>query len=164
VLIGVEPGPMLLIQNEGVGFSLIIALSASCIIATVITLLVTRPLAMITLVDVHIVAPAVIAVSLVGVYALQNSFGDVVMAVLFGILGYVMMRFGFPRITLVIALVLGELAERSYHQSLRMADGDWTVFFTRTTSFVLFLLTLACLLWPAVQTLRRRARLSKSAA
>ncbi|HET7681053.1 MAG TPA: tripartite tricarboxylate transporter permease [Xanthobacteraceae bacterium] len=163
VLIGVEPGPMLLIQNEGVVFSLIIALSASCIIATVITLLVTRPLAMITLVDVHIVAPAVIAVSLVGVYALQNSFGDVVMAVLFGILGYVMMRFGFPRITLVIALVLGELAERSYHQSLRMADGDWTVFFTRTTSFVLLLLTVACLLWPAVQTLRRRAGLSKRA-
>jgi putative tricarboxylic transport membrane protein len=98
----------------------------------------------------------VIAVSLVGVYALQNSFGDVVMAVAFGVLGYAMMRFGFPRITLVIALVLGELAERSYHQSLNMSDGDWTIFFTRTTSLVLFFLTLFCLAWPAIQMLRRR--------
>lgn len=164
VLVGVEPGPMLLIEHEGVVFSLIIALSASCIIATVITLLVTRPLAMITLVDVHIVAPAVIAISLVGVYALHNSFGDVVMAVAFGILGYVMMRFGFPRITLVIALVLGELAERSYNQSLNMSDGDWTVFFTRKTSLVLFLLTIGCLAWPAVQMLRRRPHISEPAA
>jgi putative tricarboxylic transport membrane protein len=163
VLIGIEPGPMLLIKHEGVMYSLIIALSASCIIATVITLLVTRPLAMITLVDVHIVAPAVIAVSLVGVYAIENRFGDVVLAAAFGVLGYVMMRFGFPRITLVIALVLGELAERSYHQSLNMASGDWTIFFTRTTSLVLFLLTVACLLWPALQMLRRRRRVPEPA-
>jgi putative tricarboxylic transport membrane protein len=139
-------------------FSLIMALSASCIIATVITLLVTRPLAMITLVDVHIVAPVVIAVSLVGVYALESRPGDVVLAAVFGVVGYLMMRFGFPRITLVIALVLGDLAEASYHQSLQMAGGDWTIFFTRTTSLILFVLTVGCLVWPAVQTLRRRRR------
>lgn len=163
VLIGVEPGPMLLIQHEGLIFSLIIALSASCIIATIITLVVTKPLAMITLVDVHIVAPAVIAVSLVGVYALQSSIGDVVVATLFGVLGYVMMKFGFPRITLVIALVLGELAERSYLQSLNMADGDWTIFFSRKTSLVLFILTIGCLVWPAVQMARRRGRVAEPA-
>ena len=156
VLIGIEPGPMLLIKHEGVMFSLIMALSASCIIATVITLLVTRPLAMITLVNVHIVAPVVIAVSLVGVYALESRPGDVVLAAAFGVLGYLMMRFGFPRITLVIALVLGDLAEASYHQSLQMAGGDWTIFFTRTTSLILFVLTVGCLVWPAVQMLRKR--------
>ena len=158
VMIGIEPGPMLLIQHEGVVYSLILALSASCIIATLITLVVTRPLAMVTLVDVHIVAPAVIAVSLVGVYALENRVGDVVLAAVFGVLGFVMMKFKYPRITLVIALVLGELAERSYHQSLNMASGDWTIFFTRPTSLILFLLTLLCLLWPAIQMLRRRGQ------
>jgi putative tricarboxylic transport membrane protein len=158
VLIGVEPGPMLLIKHEGLMFSLIIALSVSCVIATVITLLVTRPLAMITLIDVHIVAPTVIAVSLVGVYALENHMGDVVLAVVFGVVGYIMVRFQYPRITLVIALVLGELAERSYHQSISMASGDWTIFFTRPTSLILFLLTLGCLLLPTVQTLRQRKR------
>jgi putative tricarboxylic transport membrane protein len=157
VLIGIEPGPMLIVQHEGVMFSLIIALSASCIIATVITLVVTRPLAMITMVDVHIVAPAVIAVSLVGVFALENRVGDVVLAAVFGVVGYVMMRFSYPRITLVIALVLGELAERSYHQALSMGSGDWSIFFTRPVSVILFVLTIACLLWPAAQLLRRQA-------
>jgi putative tricarboxylic transport membrane protein len=163
VLIGIEPGPMLLIKHEGVMFSLILALSASCIIATAITLVVTRPLAMITMVDVHIVAPVVIAVSLVGVYALESRAGDVVLAASFGVLGYVMMRFGFPRITLVIALVLGDLAEASYHQSLQMSGGHWTIFFTRTTSLILFVLTVGCLVWPAVQMLRKRRRAAEPA-
>jgi putative tricarboxylic transport membrane protein len=106
----------------------------------------------------------VIAVSLVGVYSLGNHMGDVILAAVFGVVGYIMTRFGFPRITLVIALVLGELAERSYHQSLSMGSGDWTIFFTRTTSLVLFLFTIACLLWPAVQMVRRRRRVAEPAA
>ena len=80
VLHGLDPGPMLLIEHEGVIFSLILALSASCIIATLITLSVARYLVMITLVDVHVLVPAVIAVSLVGVYALKETMGDVVLA------------------------------------------------------------------------------------
>ena len=156
VLHGLSPGPMLLIQHEGVIFSLIMALSASCIIATVITLVVARWMILITLVNVHVLVPAVIATSLVGVYALQESIGDVILSVVFGVIGYLMIRYGFPRITLVIALILGELAERSFHQSLNMASGDWTVFFTRGISLTLFIITLACLAYPALRSLRRQ--------
>jgi putative tricarboxylic transport membrane protein len=58
----------------------------------------------------------------------------------------------------VIALILGELAERSYHQSLNMANGDWTIFFARTTSLVIFLLMLGFLSVPAARALLRRRR------
>jgi putative tricarboxylic transport membrane protein len=75
-----------------------------------------------------------------------------------------MARFQYPRITLVIALVLGELAERSYHQSISMGSGDWTIFFTRPTSLILFLLTLGCLWLPAVQFLRQRKRVPEPSA
>jgi putative tricarboxylic transport membrane protein len=156
VLHGLDPGPMLLIEHEGVIFSLILALSASCIVATLITLAVARYLVMITLIDVHVLAPAVIAVSLVGVYALRETMGDVVLAGAFGLLGYLMMRFRFPRVTLVIALILGEIAERSFYQSLNMASGDWTIFFTRVPSLVLFVITIGCLAYPSIQALRRR--------
>ncbi len=158
VLHGLEPGPMLLIEHESVIFSLIFALSASCILATLITLSVARWLVLITLVNVHILVPAVIAISLVGVYALHENAGDVVLAVLFGVFGYLMIRFRFPRITLVIALILGEIAERSFHQSINMASGDWTIFFTRGISLFLVFATIFCLIFPALQSLRRRAR------
>jgi putative tricarboxylic transport membrane protein len=163
VLLGVEPGPMLLLKHQGLMMSLIMALTASCIVATVVTIAVTRPLALITRVDVHILAPAVVAVSLAGVYALESRIGDVVTAAVSGIIGYIMLRCGFPRITLVIALILGELAERSFHQSLNMANGDWTIFFSRGVSAALFAVTLACLTWPSIQALRRRTSAPRAA-
>jgi putative tricarboxylic transport membrane protein len=154
VLHGLEPGPMLLIQHEGVIFSLILALSASCIVATLITLAVARYLVLITLIDVHVLVPAVVAVSFVGVYALRETVGDVVVTAVFGLIGYLMMRYRFPRVTMVIALILGEIAERSFFQSLNMASGDWTIFFTRAPSLILLALTLACLAYPSVRALR----------
>ena len=164
VLHGLEPGPMLLIEHQGVMFSLILALTASCIIATLITLVVARYLVLITLVDVHILVPAVIATSLVGVYALKETFGDVILAAVFGIVGYLMIRFKFPRVTLVIALILGGIAERTLHQSLNMASGDWTIFFTRGISLSLVIITLGCLTIPAIQSLRRRRKLEEEPA
>jgi len=155
---GIEPGPMLLIEHQGIVFSLILALSASCVLATVIGLAVTRQLALITLVDVHTLVPAVVAASLVGVYALHNDVGDVILAMAFGGLGYFMIRFGYPRITMVIALVLGELAERSFHQSMMMSDSNLSVFATRGISLTLFVLTALILVTPAIRLLFARLR------
>ena len=161
VLHGIEPGPMLLIEHEDVIFSLIIALSASCVIATVIGLAPARYLALITLVDVHILAPAVIAVSLVGVYALNGSIGDIVVTLVFGIIGYFMIRYDYPRITLVIALVLGRLAETSFHQSLMMSDGTYAIFLDRPISVTLLVLTIAVLLAPSVRLMAKRRRAAR---
>lgn len=160
VLHGLEPGPLMLIEHEGIVFSLIVALASAAILASMIGLMVARYLTLVTLIDVHMLAPTVIAVALVGVFALHSSFGDVVVAMIFGIIGYLMIRFDYPRITLVIALVLGELAERSYHQSLMIADGHASVFFTRGISLGLLLVTLIILLIPALRLLLR-PRLAK---
>lgn len=164
VLHGIQPGPMLLLEHEGVMFSLILALLASTLLSNLVVLAVARPLAVITRIDVHLLVPVVIAVALAGVYALRETVGDVVLAGLFGVLGYLMIRFRYPRVTLVIALILGELAERSYHQSLNMSAGDGTIFFTRTASLVIFLLMIGFLLLPAARALRRRPRRPQPAA
>ncbi len=151
ILHGIEPGPMLLLEEEEVVISIILALTASTILASLFGLMVSRQLSMITLVNVNLLVPAVVAVALVGVYALKGQFGDVVLAAIFGVIGFAMIRFEFPRITMVIALVLGELAERSFHQSIAMADGQWTIFFSRQISLVLFVMTALCLLLPALR-------------
>jgi putative tricarboxylic transport membrane protein len=161
VLHGLEPGPMLLIEHEGVMFSLIIALTASCIIATIIGLSLTRWLSLITLVNVHILVPAVVAVSLVGAYALNGKVEDVAMAAATGILGYQMIKYQFPRVTMVIALVLGDLAERSFFQTMQLSDNDWTVFVTRPISLALLLLVFVSLGFPLWrQALSRRRRVA----
>jgi putative tricarboxylic transport membrane protein len=151
VLHGLEPGPLLLIEHEGVMFSLIVSLTISCIVATVFGFAVTRWLSLITLVDVHILVPAVVAISLVGAYAIESKIEDVVMATVAGVLGYYMIKFRFPRVTLVIALVLGDLAERSFHQTMQIADNDWTIFVRRPISLTLLLLVVLSLSVPALR-------------
>jgi putative tricarboxylic transport membrane protein len=151
VLHGLDPGPMLLIEHEAVMFSLIVALTISCIVATIIGLAITRWLSLITLVDVHILVPAVISVSLVGSYALNGKIEDVVMAAVAGVLGYQMIKYNYPRVTMVIALVLGDLAERSFHQTMQIADNDWSIFVTRPISLLLLLLIVVSLAVPILR-------------
>ena len=88
---------------------------------------------------------------------------DVAVTLIFGVIGYLMVRFSYPRITMVIALVLGELAERSFHQSLNMSDGAWSIFVTRGVSLALFLFLMACMAIPAIRFLLAKRRLARAA-
>jgi putative tricarboxylic transport membrane protein len=103
-----------------------------------------------------VLAPTVIAVSLVGTFAIDSRPGDVVLAAVFGVLGYLMLRFDYPRLPLVIALVLGETAERGFHQAMIIGRGSWSVFVQSPTSVVLVALIAISLGWSAVPMLRRR--------
>lgn len=156
VLHGLEPGPRLLLDHEDVIYGLIIALSLACVLASLVGLAFARYLVAITRVDVAYLAPIVISVALIGAYALEQSLGDVIAALVFGVIGYFMVRFDYPRIALIIALVLGGLAERSFHQSLLMSDGSYSIFVTRPVAIVLLLLTVASLALPALRALARK--------
>jgi len=89
----------------------------------------------------------VIAVSLVGTYAIDTRPGDVVLAACMGVLGYLMLRFNYPRLPLVIALVLGETAERGFLQSMMIGGNSWGIFLKSPTSIVMVLLILLSLGW-----------------
>ncbi|MQA67433.1 MAG: tricarboxylic transporter [Alphaproteobacteria bacterium] len=164
ILHGLEPGPLLLIEHEATIMSLIVSLTISCIIATVIGLLFTRWLSLITMVDVHVLVPVVVAIAFMGSYALHNKIGDVIVTAAFGVVGYLMIRFRYPRVTLVIALVLGELAERSFHQAMNMTGGGWSVFFTRGISLGIFVLIIGALMLPAARFMLVRRRRAAAAA
>jgi putative tricarboxylic transport membrane protein len=77
----------------------------------------------------------------------------VIVAVIFGVIGYLMNRFAYPRLPLVIAMFLGSVMEVNYRQSMMIAKGDWTTFFTRPISLVLFLLILLSLGTPLIRYL-----------
>ena len=151
VLHGIEPGPSLLLQNEREIYGLIVALTLSAVGASVIGLLTARWLVRITFVNVNILVPLVVTISLTGVYVLQGKPGDVLLALIMGIFGYLMIRFDYPRLTLVIALVLGETAERSFHQSLMISDNNLVgLIMERPQAIILVLATLLTLMLPAL--------------
>lgn len=153
VLHGMQPGPAIFADHQQEIYGLIIALTLSAILASIIGLTFVRWLAAITLVKGQILAPIVIAVSLVGVYAISLQIGDVVLAAILGILGYLMIRFDYPRLPLVIALILGETAERGFQQSMMIGQESWRIFVGSPTSIILVLLIFISLAWSLLPAL-----------
>lgn len=155
ILHGLDPGPMMLIEHPQEIYSLVLALTLSCVLASVLGLWWVKPLARITTIDVHILVPLVVAVSAVGAYSVRQDPFDIAVAMAFGIIGYLLQRADYPRLTFVIALVLGETAERSFHQTMMISDGSLGIFVSHSVSLVLMILILLSLAIPALRTLRR---------
>ncbi|MGK0298899.1 MAG: putative tricarboxylic transport membrane protein [Gammaproteobacteria bacterium] len=158
ILHGLNPGPMLLIEREYTIFVLILTMLGATILSTAFICMAAYYLVRIAYIDSSILIPSVISVSLVGAYAVHNTIGDVFAAAFFGLLGYLMIRYDYPRITLVIALVLCSLMERNYTQSMIMFEGNWTGFFSDNTALVLFLCSIFALCIPLLQALNKKRK------
>jgi putative tricarboxylic transport membrane protein len=156
IMHGMTPGPMLLLEREWSIMVLIIALALATVLSGLVVLLASRLLIKISFINSVIIIPAVLTISLVGAYALKAHMGDVIVAVIFGLVGYLMIKFDYPRITLVIALVLGGMMERSFLQSMIIFRGDGMRFFQDTVSLVIFILIVLALSVPLVREIKRR--------
>lgn len=88
---------------------------------------------------------AVFCFSLVGAYALNNSALDIMVCLIAGIVGFIFRRTGFPLGPVIIALILGPIAEENIIRALLLARGDAMVFLTRPISLILIIASLLSL-------------------
>ena len=156
VLHGVRPGPMLMQQEA----TLVWGLIASMFVGNVFLLVINLPLAPLcaSLLRVPYVflAPGILVLSLVGAYAATLDMGTVWMCLVFGVLGWLMIKFDIPRPPLVLALVLAQLLETSIRQSLLLSFGSLEIFVERPIAAFLLVLVAGSVLLPVVGALRRR--------
>jgi putative tricarboxylic transport membrane protein len=160
VLHGLQPGPELLRSHLDLVYALLFGIGFSQFVTSGAGLIVTPFLARVSLLQSRSLAPFVLTLVFVGTYMLRSNIFDVAAAVLAGMFGFVMRRYGFPLVTIAIGFILGPLAERSFQQSMQMSDGSAAIFVTRPISAVLLALGLAALIFPAVPALRRALRTS----
>ena len=92
------------------------------------------------------IIPSVLFLVLIGTYAYQNSMVDVAIAAICGLLGYFLVRGGFPLPPIVLGIILGPMAEEGFRRSLRLGEIEgsvWMMFFGRPICIVLILITVA---------------------
>ncbi|UCG66819.1 MAG: tripartite tricarboxylate transporter permease [Deltaproteobacteria bacterium] len=154
---GLDVGQDIFITHLDVVYMLIMAMLGCHMVAAVIGLLVADKVAILTRIRPTLFGPIIFVICLIGSFALRNSMGDAFMTILFGLLGYEMRKFGFSRIALILGLLLGGMAERSFRQVL-MSESGIAGFFTRPISLVLFLTILILFISPYVQGYRKRRR------
>lgn len=152
----ITPGPKMLNENILDTFLLITGNLYGHILAAVICVAFISQLNRITYIRTGLLTPIVFVMALLGSYAINYNILDVFVTILFGILGYVMAEFGFPRVPLVIALILGHLIEMTYHQTL--ITFGLAGFFTRPIAFVLVCIALLTVALPFIQQFRRRKK------
>jgi TctA family transporter len=120
IILGIQPGPMLIQTNLVLVWTLIWALVIANVLAVVMFLGVARWLGLLAFVRGGLLIPFVLILAMLGSYLSRGHWENLIIIVVFGILGYGLKRFRWPRPPFVIGLVLGPIAEQSLHKALAL--------------------------------------------
>ena len=161
ILHGMEPGPLMLRDHMDLVYALLFGIVISQIATSGLGLIATPWLARLSVLPTRWISPFVLALVFVGTYLVRNSILDVAMAIAAGIFGYVMRRYGFPLITIVIGYILGPLAERSYLQSMQISDDSLMIFVTEPIALILMIATIGTIALPVITAWRRNRGVDK---
>ena len=151
LILGIQPGPRLISEHLDLVWTLIWALVVGNIMAVSFLLFAARWVAILTFVKGTIIVPFVFVVVVLGSYASEGQWENLIVLVLLSMIGYALLRGGWPRAPFVIGLVLGKIAEESLNKALAL----WGLqFFLRPLSLVLIGLIVATIVY-AVYKIRQ---------
>jgi putative tricarboxylic transport membrane protein len=158
---GLQPGPLLMVQRPDVFWGIV----ASMYIGNGMLLVLNMPLigmwVQVLKVPYRILFPLILMFCLVGVFASGNAVFDVFVMVVFGVLGYLMRKFGYEPAPLVLAYVLGPMLENNLRKSLILSQGNFAIFVERPISAACLILAAIALAAPLLPSLaRQRARVA----
>ena len=150
------PGPQLFISSPDIIYGLLSSLLLANIILLALGFFGSRLWIKVTLIPKRILFPTIFAVSIIGSFAVRNSFFDVVACLGFGVFGWILKRYKYPVAPIVLGMVLGNIAETNFIRAVMM-DG-WSVFFTRPVSLIMLLVALASFSVPLIQARKEKKR------
>jgi len=155
---GIAPGPQVMTQKPDLFWGLV----ASMWIGNAMLVILNLPLVglWVTLLKVpyRLLFQAIMALSCIGIYSVNNSSFEVYLAAIFGIIGLVWMKLEMPPAPMLLGFVLGPLMEENLRRALLISRGDPTVFFTRPISLGFMIATaliIIIMVIPAVKARRR---------
>jgi TctA family transporter len=153
---GIAPGPQVMTQRPELFWGLI----ASMWIGNAMLVVLNLPLIGIWIklltVPYRILFPAIMMFMAIGVYSINNSSLDIYMTVLFGVLGYVFVKFKCEPAPMILAFVLGPLVEENLRRALLISRGDPSVFVTRPISAAFLAATVLLLVVMIVPSVRKK--------
>jgi putative tricarboxylic transport membrane protein len=145
---GLRPGPLLFEKNPDFVWGLIASLYIANVLLLILNIGFIPAFVRALRIPYTILMALIIVFCITGAYAQSNKLWDVGQMLIFGVVGYLMRKLGYSPAALVLALVLGPLAERALRQSLIISDAGVLIFLTRPISAVLVALALAAVAVP----------------
>ncbi len=127
MIIGVQPGPLLFSQSPHIVNALFVGFMLAQFLMLGMGYLSIRASNLILNVPPGILYPSILSLCLLGAFSLGNSVYDVMLALVFGVIGYFMKKYGFSAPSVILGLILGPIAEQELGKALIISHGDWTV-------------------------------------
>lgn len=146
VIQGVQPGPEILSQQPALFWGLVVSMWLGNLMLLFLNLPLVGLWAKLISVPYHFLFPMICVFVAIGVYSISNSVFDVYMMALFGVLGYFFRKVGAESAPLILAMILGPMAEEYLRRALLISHGDASIFFTSPLSLGTLLVALLLLL------------------
>ena len=156
MLHGITPGPFLIRDHPDVFWGLITSMYIGNLMLVVLNLPLVGLWVRTLKVPQHILYPVILIVTMIGVYAYRNSVFDIYLMIFFGILGYFLRKFKFEVAPLTLAFVLGDIFEEAMKQSLRMSNGNFSIFISRPISAFFISISLILILKSILPFFRKK--------
>ncbi|RID92372.1 tripartite tricarboxylate transporter permease [Gemmobacter lutimaris] len=141
--LNITPGPLLFKERPEVVWGLI----ASLFIANVVLLIMNVPLVKlfvrVLMIPAWVLLPMVTMISFVGIYSLSGSTFDLLLMVVFGVLGYFLRKLDVPTVPVILGILLGSNMEDSLRRAMVISDGDWTFLFSSPIAIGLWIAAIA---------------------
>ena len=155
---GITPGPLLLKENPALFWGVV----GSMYVGNIMLLILNLPLIglwiKILRVPYAILFPLIFLFCLIGAYSLNKSAFDILIMILFGIVGYLMKKSGYDAAPLVLAFVLGPMLEENLRQSLIISKGSFLIFLIRPLSAAFLIVVLLLVVSPVAMRIFRKDR------
>ncbi|MDT8861330.1 tripartite tricarboxylate transporter permease [Alkalihalobacillus sp. MEB130] len=151
---GLQPGPQLFQNHGGLVYTIMIGFILVNIILFIVAKLAIKQFAKVSRVPASILFPIVLVCCLVGSFAYDNSMRSVWFALFFGIVGYILPKYGYSVVPMLIGIILGPLAETSLRRSLVLSNESLLIFFQRPISLFFIILIVLSLVLPLIKKFR----------
>lgn len=159
---GLQPGADLFTKHGDITYPIIVGFIFANILMGVFGLSLTKPIAKVCVVPMAILAPVILGLAALGAYATNNSFYDVIIMAVFGMVGYVMQKFGFATAPMTLGLCLSSMVEANWMRATVLARGDmWAYFLKRPIALALAVLVVFTLLGPMISKLVKKMKAPK---
>jgi putative tricarboxylic transport membrane protein len=160
---GLQPGIFFLQNHADVAWALILGLCVANLTAMILMVLCLPAVSYIPALRADVISIAIMGLSALAAYSVQQNLWDVVLIVLFGFLGVVLKEFGYSVIGVVIGFILGGLMEAKFYTALQSKFGSYSVFVSSIPSVIMMCVTmigLVLIVWRTVRSQRRSSLMS----
>jgi putative tricarboxylic transport membrane protein len=153
---GLQPGPLLMVDHPDFFWGVVTSMYIGNIMLVILNLPLIPVWVRILRLPYPFLFPLIILFCLVGAYSLNNSANDIIVMLVFGVLGYLFRKLKYEGAPLVMAFVLGPLLELNLRRSLIVSDDSFLIFFTRPISASILGIAFAILTLSFISKLRAR--------